>query len=268
MIVLIISSVSIIFLFYIIPYTKSDDLCKQYPLVWIGFALQWLGNIGLEIDHIKETYDHGIYSNMRIVIMVVVQLALDVLSMIFVFVYVYKFRKSPKILKTANYAMIITFSWSLLRQLIMLLFFTSIYPIEAISTVGIVAFGIIFAFIWAYLSKGVYEKVVNIDNFYVKCPFLITYILIDMFVYFSINAITYFAIMVYITFLNSLSKSPDSQVLQLICAFLPPLLAAGFTFYLKRRTKKEKGERKAGKAPRRRRRRDGYESIEDLANTI
>ena len=200
---------------------------------------------------------------MTITIMVVDQLALDVLCMIFDFVYVCKYRKPPEALKTAYYAVIVTFGWSMLRQLTMLLFFTFVYPIEAISTVGIVAFGIIFAFIWAYLSKGVYEKVVNIDNFYVKCPFLITYILIDVFVYFSINAITYFAIMVYITFLNSLSKSPDSQVLQLICAFLPPLLAAGFTFYLKRRTKKEKGQRKAGKAPRRRRRRDGYGSIED-----
>ena len=39
--------------------------------------------------------------------------------------------------------------------------------------------------------------------------------------------------MVYITFLNSLSKCrADGLVLKLICAFFPPLLAAGFTFGL------------------------------------
>ena len=235
MVVLTISSVSIVFLFYIIPYSKSDELCEQYPLVWIGFVVQWWSSIGLEIYHAKETYDHSIYGNMRILIMVVAQPVIDIICL-FIFLCMRKCRKPPKTLKAvAYYAMIITFSWSLLRKLIMVLFYAFVYAAEPISTIGIVAFGVIFTVVWSYLSKGVYEKVLTINTSCVKWLFLIVFGLIDVFIYFSINAITYFAIMVYITFLNSLPKSPaDGLVLKLICAFIPSLLAAGFTFCLKR----------------------------------
>ena len=240
MIVLIVSSVSIVFLLYIVPYSKSDELCRGYPLVGIGFALQWLGNLGLEIYHITETYDHGVYGNMRIVFMVVAQLVIDILFMISVFAYAYMNRKSDQDIAAYHYTFVVTFGWSLLRQLIMLLFFAFVYFTEPISTVGIVAFGVIFAFMWSYLSKFVYEKVLAIGTNSIKYPVLITYTLVDVFVYFSINALTYFAIMMYITFLNSLPKAPvDSLLIKLICAFLPSLLAAAFTVYLKKWAKKQ-----------------------------
>jgi hypothetical protein len=198
--------------------------------------MQWLGNIALEIYHTEETYSPGVYGYMRISIMVIGQPMIDIICMILVFLCVRKCRKSPEILKTAYYAMIITFGWSLLRQLIMLLFYAFVYAAEPISVVGIVAFGVIFTIMWSYVSNGVYK---TIDTSCVrKYLLLITllYFLVEVFVYFSINAITYFAIMVYITFLNSLPKSSgdDGLVLKLICAFIPPLLAAGFTFSLKR----------------------------------
>ena len=233
MVVLIVSLVSIIFLLYVIPYSKSDEFCEQYPLVWIGFTVQWLSSIGLEIYHTKETYDRSIYGKMRISIMVIGQPVIDILCMIIVFICVHKCRDSPEILKTAYYVTIITFGWSLLRQLIMLSFFIFVDVVEPISTIGIVAFGVIFTVMWSYLSKGVYKKVLTIDTSYIKLPLLIIFGLIDIFVYFSINAITYFVIMVYITFLNSLPKSPEDILLKLVCAFIPPLLAAGFTFGLK-----------------------------------
>ena len=236
MVVLIVSLVSIVFLVYIISYiyTKSDDFSGRYPLVWIGFALQWVCNTGLEISHIIETYDRSTYGNMRLSIMVIGQPVIDILCMIIVSICVNKCRDSPEILKTIYYAMIVTFGWSLLRQLIMLSFYAFVYAAEPISTIGIVAFGVIFTVAWSYLSKGVYDKVRTIKNCYVKWLLIIIFVLIDVFVYFSINAITYFAIMVYITFLNSLPKSPaDGLVLKLICAFIPSILAAGFTFGLK-----------------------------------
>ena len=165
MVVLIVSLVSIVFLFYIIPYSKLDDFSGRYPLVWIGFALQWACSIGLEIYHTKETYGDSIYTNMRISIMVTGQLVIDILCiiiiifMLIVFVCVYKCKDSPVTLKTAYYAVIITFGWSLLRQLIMLLFYVFVYAAEPISTIGIVAFGVIFTVMWSYLSTGVYKKV-------------------------------------------------------------------------------------------------------------
>ena len=135
MIVLIVSLISIIFLLYDIPYTKLDDLHGRYPSVWIGLTLQWFCNISLEIYHVVETYHHHFYGNMRIA-MLIVQPALDILCMSFVFAYVYH-------KQSAIYcAVLVTFGWSLLRQLISLFFFTFVYPIEIISTVGIVAFGI------------------------------------------------------------------------------------------------------------------------------
>jgi hypothetical protein len=221
--------------------------------------VQWLGNIALEIYHTEETYGPGIYGYMRISIMVIAQPVIDIICMILVFLCVHMCRTSPELLKTAYYAMIITFGWSLLRQLIMLLFYTFVYAAEPISVVGIVAFGVIFTIMWSYLSNGVYEKTLTIG---VKYLFLITlsYFLIDVFVYFSINAITYFAIMVYITFLNSLPKSSgdDGLVLKLICAFIPPLLAAGFTFCLKRSVPKNET---APDPETPRQRRNDYQSI-------
>ena len=164
MIVLIASSVSIVFLLYIIPYSKSDELCKQYPLVGIGFALQWMGNLGLEIYHIKETYDHGVYGNLRIIFMVVAQLVIDILCMISVFAYMYMHKKPNQETSAYRYTFVVTFGWSLLRQLIMLFFFALnfVYFTEPISTVGVVAFGVIFTFMWSYLSKFVYGKVLAI----------------------------------------------------------------------------------------------------------
>ena len=163
MVVLIVSLVSIVFLLYIIPYSKSDDFSGRCPLVWIGFALQWLCNIGLEISHIIETYDHSTYGIMRISIMVIGQPGIDIICMITVFLCVCACRKSPEFLKTAYYAMIITFGWSLLRQLVMLLFYAFVYATEPISTIGIVAFGVIFTVV-SYLSTGVYKKVLDINS--------------------------------------------------------------------------------------------------------
>ena len=209
---------------------------NPYPL---GFAMQWVCSMGLEIYHTKETYGDSIYTNMRILIMVTGQLVIDILCIIIIlcmlimFVCMYKCRDSPVTLKIAYYVAIVTFGWSLLRQLIMLLFYAFVYTAEPISTIGIVAFGVIFTVVWSYLSTGVYKKVWNIKFCCVKWLFLIIFVLIDVSVYFSIIAITYFAIMVYITFLNSLPKSPaDGLVLKLICAFIPSILAAGFTFGL------------------------------------
>ena len=163
MVVVIASLVSIIFLVYIMPYTKSDDFSGQYPLVWIGFFLQWACNIGLEISHIIETYDCSTYGNMRLSIMVIGQLVIDILCMIIVSICVHKCRDSLEILKTIYYAMLVTFGWSLLRQLIMLSFYTFVYAAESISTIGIVAFGVIFTVVWSHLSKGVYKKVQDIN---------------------------------------------------------------------------------------------------------
>ena len=171
MVVLIVSFVSIVFLFYIIPYSKLDDFSGRYPLVWIGFAMQWVCSMGLEIYHTKETYGDSIYTNMRISITVIGQLVIDILCiiiilcMLIVFVCMYKCRDSPVTLKTAYYVAIVTFGWSLLRQLIMLLFYALVYTAESISTIGIVAFGVIFTVVWSYLSTGVYKKVWNIIKF-------------------------------------------------------------------------------------------------------
>ena len=129
--------------------------------------MQWVCSIGLEIYHhvTKETYGDSIYTNMRISIMVTGQPVIDILCiiiiifMLIVFVCVYKCKDSPVTLKTAYYAVIITFGWSLLRQLIMLLFYVFVYAAEPISTIGIVAFGVIFTVMWSYLSTGVYKKV-------------------------------------------------------------------------------------------------------------
>ena len=211
MIVLIVSLVSIVFLFYIIPYTKLDYFCEQYPLVWMGFTVQWLSSIGLEIYHTIETYGDSMYTNMRILITVVGQLVIDILCiiiilwMVIMFVCVYKRTKhSPVTLKIAYYVAIVTFGWSLLRQLIILSFYAFVYATEPISTIGIVAFGIIFTIAWSYLSTGVYKKVWTINckicHECVKWLLLIIFGLIDVFVYLSINVITYFTIMVYITF--------------------------------------------------------------------
>ena len=74
----------------------------------------------------------------------------------------------------------------------------------------------------------------------IKYPILIIYTLVDVFVYLSINALTYFTIMMYIALLNSLPKEPvDSLLIKLICAFLPSLLAAAFTAYFKKWAKKQ-----------------------------
>ena len=128
----------------------------------------------------------------------------------------------------------------------MLLFFVLVYFTEPISTVGIVTFGVIFAFMWSYLSKFVYKKVLAIGTNSIKYPVLITYTLVDVFVYFSINALTYFAIMMYITFLNSLPKAPVDSLIKLICAFLPSLLAAAFSVYLKKWAKKQTSAENGG----------------------
>ena len=155
--------------------------------------MQWVCSMGLEIYHTKETYGDSIYTNMRISITVIGQLVIDILCiiiilcMLIVFVCMYKCRDSPVTLKTAYYVAIVTFGWSLLRQLIMLLFYALVYTAESISTIGIVAFGVIFTIIWSYRSKRVYNKVLTINDCYVKWLLLTVYGFIDMFVYFSIN---------------------------------------------------------------------------------
>ena len=113
----------------------------------------------------------------------------------------------------------------------MLSFYTFVHATESISTIGIIAFSVIFTIMWSYLSKEVYDKVPTINNCCVKSLRLI-FFLSGVLAHFSINTITYFTIVVYITFLNSLPKSPEHFLLELVCAFIPPLLAAGFTFGL------------------------------------
>ena len=233
-IVLVLMLVSLIlvlfFIYVLLPLYKRDDLYGQYPSVWICLALQWLGNIGLEIYHSKETYNHGLYGNIRIALLVVL-LALDVLCMSTIFACGYRRGQKP-LPEAAYYAVIITFGWALLRQLISLLFLTAVYLIEIVSTVGIVAFGIIIAFMWSYVGKKLCEVVQRGKNKKICTKFL-TYALI-MFVHFSINVVTYLTIVLYITFLNSLQNLPFSLVLKIIFAFSPPLLAAFFTRILKK----------------------------------
>ena len=229
---MLVSVILVVLLIYVLlPQYKKDDLYGQYPSVWIGLALQWLGNIALEIYHIHETYDYGLYGNMRIT-MLIAQPTLDVLCMI-ISVFVYKCGGSvlKPSLETVYRAMIITFGWALLRQFILLFFFTAVYPIEIISTIGIVAFGIIIAFMWSYMGKKLCEIVQGGRNKKIKQCLI--YALIT-FVYFSINVIAYLLIVLYITFLNSLQNLPFSLVLKIIFAFSPPLLAALFTRILKK----------------------------------
>ena len=139
----------------------------------------------------------------------------------------------------------------------MLFFFIAVYPTEIVSTVGFVALGIIITFIWAYLSKRVYKTVLSINSLAKKCLLFLLYAPIDTFVYFSINIITYYylVIMVYITFLNTLQTSPDSMslIFQIIFSFLPPILAAAFTHALNMWMKRSRNPR------------DDYERIEDTA---
>ena len=266
MIELIMSLVSIIFLLYIIPYNKWRNLQEQYPSVWLGLALQWFGSIGLEIYLLRETYDHHFYGKMRIA-MLIVEPALDVLCMIFVFAYVYKNSKPSQ---AVFCAMIVTFSWSMLRQLISLFFFTPVYPIEIVSTVGIVAFGITIAFMWAHFSKTHCETGQSDNDHDVSdtnnantvcciqvCMSILIYAL-NTFAYFSIIIVTYFLIILYITFLNSFQTSPDniSLVFMIIFSFLPPILAAAFEHTLEKWTKKD--DMQDNKIPR-----SGYERMED-----
>ena len=260
-IVLVLMLVSIIFFFFLLifvllPYTKLqlDDLHERCPSVGLGLVLLWFVNIGIEIYHIVEIEDRGLYHNMRIA-MLVVQFAIDISCMSIAFAY--KNRRGQKpLLKAAYYAVIITFGWVLLRQLISLLFFTAVFLVEIISTIGIVAFGIIIAFMWAYFSKHLFEAGQSDNakfNFVTKC---LIYILI-LFVYLSIDVITYFVIILYITFLNSFQKSPGS-LFRIIFSFFPPILAAVFTHFLKRWAKKEEGTQDNKNS------RKGYETIKDL----
>ena len=225
--------------------------------------MQWVCNIIFECYHDKETYDHRTYGNIRISIMATVQPVMDIilLCIITALLLCSACKKSPKILKKAYYAAIIGFGWSLLRQLIMLSFFIFVHVVEPISTIGIVAFGVIFTVAWSYFSTGVYKEVWNIKICCVKWLLLIIFVLIDMFVYFSINAITYFVIMVYITFLNSLPKSPADILLQLVCAFIPSLLAAGFTFGLNQWASQNKTAIEKKTSDSVQQRRDGYQSV-------
>ena len=149
--------------------------------------MQWVCNIVFECYH-KETYD-GTYGIIRISIMAIVQPVMDItiLCISTALLLYHACRKSPKILKKAYYAAIIDFGWFLLRQLIMLSFFVFVHVVEPISTIGIVAFGVIFTIIWSYRSKRVYNKVLTINDCYVKWLLLTVYGFIDMFVYFSIN---------------------------------------------------------------------------------
>ena len=230
LVLMLVSIILVLFLIYILlPLYKRDDLYGQYPSVWIGLALQWLGNIALEIYLIEETYDHGLYGNMRIA-MLIAQPTLDVLCMIIVFVYECSGSELKPPLEAVYQAMIITFGWALLRQFISLFFFMAVYPIETISTVGIVAVCIIIAFMWSYMGKKLCEIVQRGRN---KKYLILIYALI-IFVYFSINVIAYLVIVLYITFLNSLQNLPFSLVLKIIFAFSPPLLAALFTRILKK----------------------------------
>ena len=80
--------------------------------------------------------------------------------------------------------------------------------------------------------------------------------------YISINVITYLVIVLYITFLNSLQKSPDMLVLQIIFAFLPPILAAVLTHALKKWTKKQEGTHDQDNENSS----NGYEAIEDISS--
>ena len=150
--------------------------------------MQCVCNIVFECYH-KETYD-GTYGNIRISLMAIVQPVMDI-TILCISIYCTAslscMQKVAKILKKAYYAAIIDFGWFLLRQLIMLSFFVFVHVVEPISTIGIVAFGVIFTIIWSYRSKRVYNKVLTINDCYVKWLLLTVYGFIDMFVYFSIN---------------------------------------------------------------------------------
>ena len=266
MIVLVLKVVPIIVLlliYVLLPctYTKKqlDHLYEQCPSVWTGLALLWMANIGLEVCHIAEIEDRGFYRKMRIA-MLVAQPFFDASCIGIVFFYKHVREQKP-CLEVAYCAALITFGWALLRQLISLFFFTAVYPVEIISTIGIVAFGIIIAFMCAYCSKRLCEawQSDNDGNDNAKRNFgtkyliilIINHILIT-FVYFFIIVITYFLIMLYITFLNSFQKSPGSLFLQIIFAFLPSILAAAFTFALEKWTKSTQDNKNS---------RNGYERV-------
>ena len=225
----------------LIPYTKLDHLFEHYPSVWIGFILQWFGNTGLEIYHIVyvETlpYDpsYRLYGSIRIG-MLVGQASFDALCISLVSITVHKCASQP-LGKALYCAAITTFSLSLLRQIISQIFFMPVYPIEIISTLGIVALGIVITFKWASLSKILPDhKIMQNNNIIiVKCldlslPKFLTYVL-NTVVYVLINTFTYLVIMLYITFLNSFQKSPFSLLLQIIFALLPSLSSAIFSRY-------------------------------------
>ena len=205
-----------------IPYNKLGYLYEKYTSVWVGAMIQGIGHFGLEVSHTILTYEESYYSSMRILICI--QVLLACLTIFFYYMYLILRKKQPHS-KAAYCAIITIFGLCLVCQIIPLIFFMAIYPIEIISTVGLVALGEVIIFTWASMSKRLTQRLST-----KKCYYLLS--VICSFLYVPINVVMYFVIVLYITFLNSLQKSPDSQIIQLIFALLPPTATAIFSYVL------------------------------------
>lgn len=120
------------------------------------------------------------------------------------------------------------------------IFFLSVYPVEILSTCGFALVCIAAFFMWPFMVKQFYNK--NKTVFVSSCCkctkctakgvfYILSYTLLVF--------LTYSFILLYLAALNTLKRSPGSQLLELALALFPPILGALLGFVLHRKFKEQ-----------------------------
>ena len=223
-------SLILVVIFNSVLFTNIEDLFEYHPIVCLGFLTMWIVNHSIDIHHL--TTKSLTVSNEARISKITIEVAIEsVVGLIFGFgVYRFKAQKEKhKRVWFIIYGMIFsTAGTSLILYSPPQIFFVSVYPVEILSTWGFILVCVASFFVWPFTIKQFCCQNKIHGAKYEYCAQGIFYILS----YTLLIFLTYSFILLYLTAMNSLKRSPGSQLLQGMFALFPPIVATLLGFVL------------------------------------
>ena len=220
----------------------------------------------MEMDYqwkLIRTLNIAIHSKLRLTVMF---LTLGIGIMVGIITIIAGMKRKWSLTRTgitmATFGLMCILIVNLVMDSIPLVVFTTIYPVEMISTVSFIVASIIGIVLGAYVLKWFvrknYKSQTGKQSKKEKCYYHTCYVIIFIFFHILVPLALELLLITYLSLLKSLSESPISQLFQLILSFVPSISATVAGFLLTKKLGSE-SEKKV-KVP--------YKSQDDLCNNF
>ena len=245
-----ITSISVVFCLILLAIFLPKLFKPSKEFVKGGLWFQLFNIMQMEMDYqwkLIRTFNIPIHSKLRLTVMF---LTLGIGIVVGIITIIAGMRLKWSLTRTgitmATFGLMCILIVNLVMDSIPLVVFTTIYPVEMISTVSFIVASIIGIALGAHVLKWFVRKNYKSDSSKLskkeKCYYYTCYVMIFIFFHILVPFALELLLITYLSLLKSLSESPISQLFQLILSFVPSISAtvAGFLLTKKLGSESEK----------------------------